>query len=72
MLTLPTFYKLKIKKGVADMEKEKFEKIENYARELRQKYKKYSHRAGALMGIVQSWEDLTHEEILKIMEILFL
>lgn len=54
------------------MEKEKFEKIENYARELRQKYKKYSHRAGALMGIVQSWEDLTHEEILKIMEILFL
>lgn len=54
------------------MEKEKFKKIENYARELKQKYKKYSHRAGALMGIVQSWEDLTREEILKIMEILFL
>lgn len=53
------------------MEKEKFKKIENYARELKQKYKKYSHRAGALMGIVQSWEDLTREEILKIMEILF-
>ena len=54
------------------MDKEDFKKIENYARNLRKEYKELSCRAGALMGIVQSREDLTREEILKIMKILFL
>ena len=54
------------------MDKEDFKKIENYAQNLRKEYKELSCRVGALMGVVQSCEDLTREEIIKLMEILFL
>lgn len=54
------------------MDKEDFKKIETYAQNLRKEYKELSCRAGALIGIVKTCEDLTREEILKIMEILFL
>lgn len=54
------------------MEKEEFKKIVNYTEELKKEYKEISCRAGALIGIVKTCEDLTRKEILKLMEILFL
>lgn len=54
------------------MTKAEFEKIKNYTQELKEEYKKeLSSRVGALMGIVENCEDMTREEILEIMNILF-
>lgn len=53
------------------MTKEKFERIKKYAQEMKLEYKEYSSLAGALRGIIKSCEDMTREEILEIMDILF-
>ena len=54
------------------MTKEKFEKIKKQVEEVKIEYKELSHRIGAIMGILKSCEDITREEIIKLMDMLFL
>ena len=54
------------------MTKEKFEKLKKHAESRKKEYKEYSLRIGSLIGMVESFKDLTREEILELMKILFL
>lgn len=54
------------------MTKERFEKIKKQVEEVKAKHKELSYRIGAIMGILKSYEDITREETIKLMDILFL
>ncbi len=54
------------------MTKEKFEELKKHAESRRKEYEEYSLRIGSLIGMVECYKDLTREEILELMKILFL
>ena len=53
------------------MTKEKFKELKARAEGIKLKHKSAKYRAWALMGVIDGYEDLTRNEILELMEIVF-
>lgn len=53
------------------MLKEKFEELKTRANGIKLKHRNAKYRAWALMGLIDGYEDLTRNEILELMEIVF-
>lgn len=53
------------------MTKEKFKELKARAENIKLKHRNAKYRAWALMGLIDGYEDLTRNEILELMEIVF-